>query len=389
MYRYFKRALESPNPTGKNDDNTKSSREEFDPMNLEADPGKRIPISDYHANIRDDVRRAYIAKGPCQPNLINFPCTKFGEKQRRFNRAWYLQYANWLEYSEKKDAAFCLCCYLFKPNIGDQGGGDYFVGEGFRNWKKKEKFDSHVGGHNSAHCQAWNKFEALRNQKQHIEHAFMKQTDQTRREYLVRLNASIDCVRFLLQQGLAFRGDDESDNSRNQGNFLELLKFIAQHNDDINSVTLKNAPENLKLTAPSIQKDIVNAIAVETINIIMKDIGDAFFSILVDESRDISIKEQMAIVLRYVNKNGCVIERFVGIEHVTSTTSLSLKDAIDRLFSRHGLSISRLRGQGYDGASNMQGEFNGLKTLILKENPYAFYIHCFAHQIQLALVAVA
>ena len=30
-----------------------------------------------------------------------------------------------------------------------------------------------------------------------------------------------------------------------------------------------------------------------------------------------------------------------------------------------------------------------MKTLILKENPYAFYIHCFAHEIQLALVAVA
>ena len=94
-------------------------------------------------------------------------------------------------------------------------------------------------------------------------------------------------------------------------------------------------------------------------------------------------------MLRYVNKTGCVVERFVGLEHVTSTTALSLKDAIDSFFSRHGLSISRLRGQGYDGASNMQGEFNGLKTLILKENPYAFYIHCFAHQLQLALVAVS
>ncbi|XP_062116512.1 uncharacterized protein LOC133830536 [Humulus lupulus] len=37
----------------------------------------------------------------------------------------------------------------------------------------------------------------------------------------------------------------------------------------------------------------------------------------------------------------------------------------------------------------MQGEFHDLKVLILKENPYAFYIHCFAHQLQLALVAVA
>ncbi|XP_020985415.1 uncharacterized protein LOC107475011 [Arachis duranensis] len=36
----------------------------------------------------------------------------------------------------------------------------------------------------------------------------------------------------------------------------------------------------------------------------------------------------------------------------------------------------------------MQGEFNGLKTLILKENSYAFYVHCFAHQLQFALVTM-
>ncbi|XP_022842047.1 uncharacterized protein LOC111365744 [Olea europaea var. sylvestris] len=37
----------------------------------------------------------------------------------------------------------------------------------------------------------------------------------------------------------------------------------------------------------------------------------------------------------------------------------------------------------------MRGEYNGLKALILKENPSAYYIHCFAHQLQLALVALA
>ncbi|GMP55078.1 hypothetical protein CsSME_00020009 [Camellia sinensis var. sinensis] len=61
---------------------------------------------------------------------------------------------------------------------------------------------------------------------------------------------------------------------------------------------------------------------------------------------------------------------------------------MENLFSKLGLSIFRLRGQGYDGASNMQGEFSSLKTLILKENPCAYYVHCFAHQLQLALVAV-
>ena len=37
----------------------------------------------------------------------------------------------------------------------------------------------------------------------------------------------------------------------------------------------------------------------------------------------------------------------------------------------------------------MRGEFNGLKTLILKENEYAYYVHFFSHQLQLALVAIA
>ena len=53
------------------------------------------------------------------------------------------------------------------------------------------------------------------------------------------------------------------------------------------------------------------------------------------------------------------------------------------------MSLSKLRGQGYDRASNMQGDINGLKTLILKENKSAFYVHYFAHQLQLTLVAVA
>ncbi|KAK2652092.1 hypothetical protein Ddye_011948 [Dipteronia dyeriana] len=117
--------------------------------------------------------------------------------------------------------------------------------------------------------------------------------------------------------------------------------------------------------------------------------GDALFSILVDESRDVSINEQMAMVLLYVNPNGQVVEWFIGIKHVASTTALSRKAIIDNVFSGHGLSISRLCGQGYDRASNMQGEFNGLKSLIMKENECAYYIHCFAHQLQPAPVALA
>ncbi|CAD6270375.1 unnamed protein product [Miscanthus lutarioriparius] len=95
------------------------------------------------------------------------------------------------------------------------------------------------------------------------------------------------------------------------------------------------------------------------------------------------------MVVRFVNDKGNVIERFLGIEHVSDTTSHSLKEALDTMLRRYDLSISKIRGQGYDGASNMRGQFHGLQRLVLNENPFAFYIHCFAHQLQLVVVSVA
>ncbi|KAL7583123.1 uncharacterized protein LOC111879243 [Lactuca sativa] len=97
----------------------------------------------------------------------------------------------------------------------------------------------------------------------------------------------------------------------------------------------------------------------------------------------------MGIVLRYVDRLGIVKERFIGIIHVLDTSSLTLKAAIDTVFSNNNLSITQVRGQDYDGASNMSGAFNGLKSLILNENSSAHYIHSFAHQLQLVVVAVA
>jgi hypothetical protein len=37
----------------------------------------------------------------------------------------------------------------------------------------------------------------------------------------------------------------------------------------------------------------------------------------------------------------------------------------------------------------MKGDIKGLKTLIMQESPSDYYVHCFAHQLQLVHVAVA
>ena len=111
---------------------------------------------------------------------------------------------------------------------------------------------------------------------------------------------------------------------------------------------------------------MINSCAVETTLAMLGDLGDKSFSIMVDEARDCSVKEQMVVVIRYVNKHGEIIERFLGLVYVRETLVKCLKEAIESLFAKYGLSLSRLRGQRYDGAANMQGEFNGLKSLILR-----------------------
>ena len=121
---------------------------------------------------------------------------------------------------------------------------------------------------------------------------------------------------------------------------------------------------------------------------VIEEIDHNVFGLLVDESADVSDKEQMTLVFRFFDKSGIVKERFLSIIHVKETSAISLKSAIDDLFAKYRLNIKKGRGQGYDGESNMKGEFNGLKSLILKESTSPYYVHCFTHQFQLVVVAV-
>ncbi|XP_075074852.1 uncharacterized protein LOC142162399 [Nicotiana tabacum] len=305
----------------------------------------------------------------------------------RFNPKWFDdEYHDWLEYSVSKDASYCLYCYLFKDNNIHQGGGDVFSSIGFKSWHKKKSFDKH--GSSSIHNESKKKCQDLRQQRS-IQSSFERQSNQLKHEYWIRLTASVNVVRLLITQGLAFRGHDESKSSLSRGNFLQTLSWYAKVCDNIRDYVLEHAPQNDQMTSPIIQKDIVTACKIETTKAIIEELNGDYFALLVDESFDTSRKEQMAIVLRYVDRMGFVMERLIDVVHVQNTCASSLKSAIVNLLDQHSLSLSYVRGQCYDGASNMQGEINGLKMLIKRESRSAHSIHCFAHQLQLTLVAVS
>ncbi|XP_025702776.1 uncharacterized protein LOC107488348 [Arachis duranensis] len=255
---------------------------------------------------------------------------------------------------------------------------------------KVSKLLNHIGkGPNSFHHRATKSCDDLMKQSQHVDTLMKRQTSEEIKNNRRRLGASIDCIRWLTFQGCAYRGHDESSSSYNRGNFIELLKFLGSYNSSVQKLVLENAPRFAKYTSSDVQKEILHVLATMVRNSIRKDIGDAKFCIIIDEARDESKEEQMAIVLRFVDVDGFVRERFFDLVHVSDTTALTLKKELVSVLSIYNLQIENIRGQGYDGASNMRGEWNGLQALFLNDCRQAYYVHCFAHRLQLALVATS
>ncbi|XP_074283689.1 uncharacterized protein LOC141608225 [Silene latifolia] len=249
---------------------------------LPHDPGLRKRISDYHPNDKEIVQREYIRRGPCQPKDYDFPQKLMSKSERKFKAEWFKNFESWLEYSQAKDVAFCFVCYLFKKD--NAVGGDAFVSNGFKTWSRTDAFNNHVGNHKSTHNNAMRDLDNFMKQKYSIVSRFENHSTATKSAYLTRLEASIKTTRFLLLQGLSFRGHDEKETSLNRGNFIELLKLLAQHDQNIAKVVLENAPKNCILTSSKIQKQIVNACAMETTMKIVKELDGDFFGILADES---------------------------------------------------------------------------------------------------------
>ena len=112
------------------------------------------------------------------------------------------------------------------------------------------------------------------------------------------------------------------------------------------------------------------------------------FVIIADETADISGTEQFTLAIRYYRQSTFeMCEEFVDFVPVKSTTGGTLSDTILERIKLWGLDIKYLRGQGYDGASNMSGCFKGVAARILAIQPLAYYTHCSAHCLNLVVVS--
>ena len=313
---------------------------------------------------------------PIRPTISKYTCN---EKGNKFNPQWYTKYT-WLEYSLTKNSAYCFVCRHFGENNSKKK--NTFTHEGFTDFRKaaeKLKLHNDCQTHKTSTLLYLNRLSKAESCASQLDSQHAKKVKENR-GFLANI---IETVMFLAKQGLALRGNDESSVSLNRGNFLELINFQCNYNEE-----LKRAidQKTFTYTSKTIQNELIEIISNEIIKLLMPS-NLKYFAIMVDETTDLGRHEQVSICIRYIDDNLTIKENFVGFFKTDSTTAKSLCRLVLTALENFGLDYkSKLVGQCYDGAANMSGLKNGLNKKIREKAKKALYIHCYAHQLNLALM---
>ena len=133
------------------------------------------------------------------------------------------------------------------------------------------------------------------------------------------------------------------------------------------------------------QNEMLKVMALKVMREIASNLHKApFYAFMADETTDCSNREQFVVCLRWVDDDLQVHEDFIGLNVVESIDSATLTAVIKDVLVRMNLTLTKMRGQCYDGASCMSGLKSGVATRLSEEEPRAIYTHCYGHALNLA-----
>uniref|UniRef100_A0A665TNP5 DUF4371 domain-containing protein n=1 Tax=Echeneis naucrates TaxID=173247 RepID=A0A665TNP5_ECHNA len=252
---------------------------------------------------------------------------------------------------------------VFHAVFGKNPKHDALVSSGSRNWKKAL---SVLSKHDMAQSHkdsvvAWKGYQAT-SQQGDVVQMMMPSNAHERTDYLKRIVA---VTSMLGAQGLPFRGNDESVESTNRGNFLACMGLLMKFDPFPQN---HNPPSNATYTSLVSENEMIECYAQEVTSVIVSEITRSkMYSIMVDEGRD-GRSEQLAV---------CV--------QLMSFDAHSIADKLQQQLQINGLVDVKHVAQTYYGAAVMSGPTGGVQARFRRLHPEAIYIHCYAHELNLVL----
>lgn len=120
------------------------------------------------------------------------------------------------------------------------------------------------------------------------------------------------------------------ESNENEGNFRAILKYKTKDIDYMKSY-LETQSKN-KYISNRTQNEIIETCGDIILKKIVKIVNESgFFSVLVDETTDVSVKEQLTLCVRYLSGSGenvCINESFLKFIEIQSLTGENLAKVI-------------------------------------------------------------
>ncbi|KAK3091876.1 hypothetical protein FSP39_023354 [Pinctada imbricata] len=133
-------------------------------------------------------------------------------------------------------------------------------------------------------------------------------------------------------------------------------------------------------------REMQNAMAKVVQDDLLDDIkNSAVYSIIADESTDVSTEKTLMLYVRYI-KNGAPKVSFLEVVELAGDecNSENICNTILRVLEQRNLCVTNLSCITTDGASVMTGCRSGVTTLMKEKNCQLLSIHCIAHRLALA-----
>nr|CAH7751726.1 unnamed protein product [Callosobruchus chinensis] len=265
-----------------------------------------------------------------------------------------------------------LIKYSVKKSSRDEKSIKTFTQSGFSSWNKEiERFKKHEKSGVHRFC-LLHKTNLERGVNVHSMLSKSKLEDmKTARIALLKM---ISTLRFLMTGGLAIRGHEDE-----HSNYIRLLNLRSEDIPELKAWLQRSKYKWLS-------HDVTNELSHEILRKIIKLMQNAvYYSVMIDETSDITNHEQVTFCFRYVDTNLNIHETFFGLYKTTSTTSENLFEIFNDVLRRFDINIKTCRGLCTDGAANVSGARTGLQTRIKAIEPRVIHVHCVAHSLNLVV----
>ena len=107
------------------------------------------------------------------------------------------------------------------------------------------------------------------------------------------------------------------------------------------------------------------------------------FSLMIDESTDVSVLKQLVVYGRAV-VDGKLESHFLGMRDLADGRAMTIERSLLEFLNDNGLEITNMSSFGSDGANVMTGRREGVAARLKRLNSNLISIHCVAHHLALA-----